>query len=202
MAHAAPSRSRARVAPACRYHWREACQTGAYNTILVTKGGFVHPQLYADYMGPRWEGIRRLVDELNTGEDLLMSAVHFARAGAKGRVLAVRVPGFGPKWSFACTHVATNGSRTTHYKEIQRNVQKLGDRSAGAPAASKRFGTPGVGSERMKVMRAIRRELGAQAARRWDSADARRTGWWDWAEGRGRAAVRTGRDRQRAPCCV
>lgn len=61
------------------YVWNEAYQPGRafYNSIFVTKGGLVERRLLHHFLEPRWRQVRALVDELNTGEDLLLSAVHY-----------------------------------------------------------------------------------------------------------------------------
>ena len=51
---------------------------GRYNSVFVTKGGLTEWSLLAhDFFAPRWHRVRQLVDDLNTGEDMLLSAVHY-----------------------------------------------------------------------------------------------------------------------------
>ena len=56
---------------------------GHYNTLFVTKGGFLHKRFYRAYFEPVWDAPRATVDEFSTAEDILMATVHAARTKPK-----------------------------------------------------------------------------------------------------------------------
>lgn len=58
------------------YEWDQACQGDCmYNTLWMTKGGFLRVEDLKAFWKPRWEHVRKMVDNYTTGEDMLMSAV-------------------------------------------------------------------------------------------------------------------------------
>ena len=62
---------------------------GHYNTLFVTKGGFLHTRFYKAYFTPAWDKPRAAVDEWSTAEDILMAAVHASLASPSLSAAAV-----------------------------------------------------------------------------------------------------------------
>jgi hypothetical protein len=87
--------------PAQGYDWYASCRRGAfpscgtYNTLFVTKGGFIHKKFYEELLfNPTYARVRELVDEVMTGEDMLMSAIF----GAREVLVVAPPPGFEHRW--------------------------------------------------------------------------------------------------------
>ena len=63
-----------------KYDAHDANHQKIYNSLFVTKGGFLWGNLYREFMDPRWEEARNLVNTHKTGEDILMSFVHLCHS--------------------------------------------------------------------------------------------------------------------------
>uniref|UniRef100_A0A7S4MZZ3 Glycosyl transferase 64 domain-containing protein n=1 Tax=Odontella aurita TaxID=265563 RepID=A0A7S4MZZ3_9STRA len=60
------------------YTWYDSCRAEtncSYNTLWTTKGAFLSVHQLQRYWQEKWAGIRSLVDNKTTGEDMLMSTV-------------------------------------------------------------------------------------------------------------------------------
>jgi len=59
------------------YEWDGAYRHGKYNTLWLTKGGFIHRKYMDVYRtDSAYDKIRTMVNEFTTGEDILMSLIH------------------------------------------------------------------------------------------------------------------------------
>ena len=71
-----------------RKKWEMRC--GHYNTLFVTKGGFLHRKFHRAYFEDPWASPRGMVNKFSTAEDILMTAVHAATTTATNRkIIAV-----------------------------------------------------------------------------------------------------------------
>jgi len=61
------------------YTWYESCidEVCSYNTLWPTKGAFLHRDYYSAFWNDEYRSARHLVDHYFTGEDILMTFVHF-----------------------------------------------------------------------------------------------------------------------------
>lgn len=61
------------------YTWWAACLENQckYNTLWPTKGSFLHKKFYQIYWSKKYSKVRKLVDNYFTGEDILMTFIHF-----------------------------------------------------------------------------------------------------------------------------
>lgn len=84
------------------YQWNGVCKAdksrkkfelpcGHYNTLFVTKGGFLNRRFHRAYFEPAFNSPRDMVNKWSTGEDILMTAVHAALASplVDRKILAV-----------------------------------------------------------------------------------------------------------------
>lgn len=62
------------------YTWYASCEQTSceYNTLWPTKGAFLHKSIYDQYFEEEYSSARDLVDTYLTGEDILMTYVHFS----------------------------------------------------------------------------------------------------------------------------
>lgn len=62
------------------YTWYASCESNSckYNTLWPTKGAFLHNILYEIYFTEEYKKPRELVDNYLTGEDILMTYVHYS----------------------------------------------------------------------------------------------------------------------------
>mmetsp|Transcript_15227 Transcript_15227/g.17246 ORF Transcript_15227/g.17246 Transcript_15227/m.17246 type:complete len:488 (+) Transcript_15227:246-1709(+) len=67
------------------YQWWASCTEDdcKYNTLWPTKGAFLHRKFYKLYWSKTYGSVRKLVDTYFTGEDILMTFVHFHHYYAK-----------------------------------------------------------------------------------------------------------------------